>query len=83
MKCKACGDEFDLEFRAERLSRIGQTLNANESPYCRECADELFRGTISTRPARLFSSGPGCPHEPSETDSTPWQDNVIRAMEDA
>jgi hypothetical protein len=80
MNCKACGDEFDSDQRAEKLKRKGLKLQPGELNYCRECANELFRGKISSRPAKLYSSGSGCPLEPGD-DNNPWGENNVRIME--
>lgn len=78
--CKACGDGVDVAKRRERLGEQGIPIAKGEFDYCRECADELFRGKLSLKPARLFSAGGGCPLEPSDDDS-PWQANAIRELE--
>jgi hypothetical protein len=79
--CKACGDGFDPKSRHEKLSHIGKSVVQGELLFCLECANEIFRGVISNKPARLHSAGRGCPMEPNEDDSSPWQDNAIRDME--
>jgi len=67
----------------DKLSRAGITPHCHEMMYCRECADELFRDTISSRPAQLFSAGPGCPMEHGGSDDpSPWEENNVRLMED-
>ena len=81
LKCKACGDSFNPSNRAEYLARKDYQGFAGELQYCTECANELFRDVIKTRPAKLYSAGAGCPLEPND-DSSPWQDNAIRSMED-
>lgn len=82
MKCKACGDPFDgIDNRIADLQKIGQPIHKQEHLYCLECADEIFRGRLSIRPARLHSSGAGCPLEPND-DAGPWGENAIRNMED-
>ena len=79
-KCRACGDGVDVAARRVRLNAQGISVATGELYYCRECADELFRDKISSKPARLFSAGGGCPLEPSD-DASPWQANAIRELE--
>ncbi len=80
-KCKACGDPVGcVETRRKELIRLCLPIFASEVAYCTECADELFRGRLSIRPARLFSAGAGCPLEPND-DAGPYQENAIRDLE--
>ena len=76
----ACGDNFDEEAIRLLASEADRQLAPTEVMYCQECGDEKFRNAISTRPARLFSTGRGCPLEPG-SESSPGQDNAIRRME--
>jgi hypothetical protein len=80
-RCKACGDPITrLDERVSDLKELSLPVHAGEGRYCLECADELFRGRLSKTPAKLFSSGAGCPLEPND-DAGPWQENAIRDME--
>ena len=78
--CKACGDAIDFN-RLALMHQDGEKIVDGEFSYCRECADELFRGKISMRRAKLYSIGRGCPLEPS-SDASPGQENAIRNMEE-
>lgn len=80
--CQSCGESFDDAGRLARLDVLMLKAHKQEFTRCMECADELFRGKIKTQRARIFPSGGGCPLEPNETDSSMWQDNAIRDMED-
>jgi hypothetical protein len=82
--CQACGDPVGE--RSERLGRLqllGRTPAKGEWRYCEECADEKFRGRLPRTSARLFSAGGGCPLERGDGDDpSPWEENVVRALED-
>ena len=78
--CKACGCGFDADVRMRDLDRDALAPGQNELAYCRDCADEIYRDTISTTPARTFPSGSGeCVYR---DDPSPWEENNIRIMED-
>ena len=82
MKCKACGDIYDNTARHLEEERYGIVASRAEWVYCRECANELFRGVINTAPAKTFPSGSGCPMEDGRRDDpSPWEENNIRIME--
>lgn len=76
-QCKACGDDYELSRRAARFELAGLSLAPGEEDYCDECADELFREQISTRPARLFSGN----RTRGENEPSPWGENAVREME--
>lgn len=77
-KCKSCGDIFDIGKRKDRMSNAGQTAVNGELEHCKECADELFRGTIRNNNVTFFG-GPGGHY--GAQDNNPGQDNAIRSME--
>ena len=66
--CSACGDPA-TKGHVKRL-------------LCDECYGEIVFGTISTERAKIDCSSLGCPLEPNDDDSSPWQDNAIRQLED-
>lgn len=78
MKCKSCGDSFDLDGRLWRLERNGISPHKHEHLYCEECADELFRGRIKHGGANLHSAGRG---RGIGEDPSPWQENAVRCLE--
>ena len=81
--CVACGDPTgDRAARIRALLAEGRWPHQDEWLYCQECADEKFRKKLSAAPARLFSSGGGCPLEPNADDTGPWGENAIRDLED-
>jgi hypothetical protein len=80
-ECRSCGDAFSVQARKIAMREEGIGIAVGEFHYCRECADELFRGTIRNSRAKLDSSALGCPLEPSDDDASPWQENARRAME--
>ena len=82
LECPACGDEFQPRLRTAARLRDEAPLEPAELAYCEECANELFRGVISTRPAKTYPTGGGCPLEPNPDDGGPWQENNIRHLED-
>ena len=65
--CECCGDLATVTWRYRKL--------------CGECYRELRFGVIDATPARTFPSGHGCPLEPNQDDSSPYQDNAIRCLE--
>lgn len=77
MKCKSCGDHFSWKYRLELFEKRDQIPHMGEEVYCLECADELFRNTISIRPAKLYSGGHG-----GGCDPDPSQENAVRVLED-
>ena len=81
-RCWACDALYhpDDTERWKRLADIQVIPVVDERRYCEACANEKYRGVVSTRPAKLYSSGAGCPLEPN-ADAGPWQENNIRAME--
>jgi hypothetical protein len=68
LPCDACGDPSTVDWRGKH--------------YCFECYSELAHGRIRFGRAKLDSSGPGCPLEPNIDDASPWQDKVIRELEE-
>jgi hypothetical protein len=81
--CVACGDRTGRpSARLHHLEFRNREPHEDEMLYCEECADEKFRGRLSTEPARLFSPGAGSPLEPSDDDAGPWGENAIRSLED-
>lgn len=80
-RCKACGDPIDPDATREKLKKKGIQVRNNELLYCRECADELFRGKISIRPANLRTGGRAI-HDSWEENASPWQEIAIRDMEE-
>lgn len=80
-QCRSCGDSFSMEVRKIAMRQEGIGIAVGEFHYCRECADELFRGTIRNSRAKLDSSSLGCPLEPSCDDASPWQENARCALE--
>ena len=81
-KCWACDAMYDPDDseRWKILEKLCIVPDPAERRYCKSCANEKFRGIVNTCPAKLHSSGAGCPLEPSD-DAGPWQENNIRAME--
>jgi hypothetical protein len=83
-KCKSCGDGIaDDESRYCIFSHLGIELQPGEMAYCLECADDLYRGKISVRRARLFSSSRSRHwHWRPGEESGNSGENAIRVMED-
>lgn len=83
--CLACGDSFDSEHRLDTLRRLCIKPAKEEMKYCLECASEVFRGIVSTTPAKTFYPGRGCPLEGgkhADEDMSPWGENAMRSLED-
>ena len=80
--CKSCRERFtfDIDRRRIAVERVGGSYFKGEGEFCRECADEWFRGILRGTPAYLDSTGRGCPLEPGD-DNDPGQENAIRVME--
>lgn len=78
--CRACGDHYNPLKRRESLAKSGLQVEDGELEFCRECADELFRGKIRKTRVEIFTAG--CGETIYQDDPTPWEENAIRALED-
>lgn len=56
-RCRSCGDAFEPSLRQLRLENRGMVLHDEELSWCLACADEIFRGIVNIKPARLHSDG--------------------------
>ena len=81
-KCKACGEQISPELRYVQSKLAGVADVRAELDYCRECADEIFRGVVNKRPARLFAGGRlDVAAESWQDEGSPWQARAIRDYE--
>ena len=58
------------------------TKHKSVLPMCDDCYGEITDGKIPMVRAETYPSGAGSPMEPNDDDSSPWQDNAIRDMEE-